>query len=88
MPHRDGHYVRSPEEISLLTFMVYLNDGYEGGYTRFDLPNSADAVVIEPKAGSALVFAHPYLHEGQTVQSGVKYVLRTDVMYRTVTAKD
>jgi hypothetical protein len=29
----------------------------------------------------ALVFVHEQLHEGAAVESGRKYVLRTDVMY-------
>jgi hypothetical protein len=29
----------------------------------------------------ALLFQHEVLHEGCAVESGVKYVLRTDVMY-------
>jgi prolyl 4-hydroxylase len=30
----------------------------------------------------ALVFDHQQVHEGAAVESGRKYVLRTDVMYR------
>lgn len=30
----------------------------------------------------ALVFDHLMLHEGAAVQSGRKYVLRTDIMFR------
>lgn len=29
----------------------------------------------------ALVFQHNILHEGQRLQSGVKYLMRTDIMY-------
>lgn len=77
--HYDGAFVRSAEEQSLLTFMVYLNDGFEGGETAFvDLER-----VIAPRAGMALLFQHPLLHEGREVVSGTKYVLRTDVMFRT-----
>jgi hypothetical protein len=38
---------------------------------------------IEPHAGMALLFQHRLLHEGSEVTSGVKYVVRSDVMYRT-----
>jgi hypothetical protein len=31
----------------------------------------------------ALLFQHQLLHEGSEVTSGVKYVVRSDVMYRT-----
>jgi hypothetical protein len=41
-----------------------------------------DGVVVVPKKGTALFFHHPILHEGATIERGVKHVLRTDVMYR------
>lgn len=37
-----------------------------------------------PKAGMALVFPHLMMHQGSTIKSGTKYVLRTDVMYRNM----
>jgi len=37
---------------------------------------------IEPRAGMALLFQHRLLHEGSEVTDGVKYVVRSDVMYR------
>ena len=80
--HHDGSYQRSTDENSWLTLMVYLNDDYSGGTTRFDLANEPEPLVIEPTAGTALVFMHERLHEGAAVISGSKYVLRTDVMYR------
>lgn len=76
-PHFDGAYVRSATERSELTLMVYLNDGFDGGTTRFhDL-----GVEVAPRAGTALVFQHRLLHEGCVIRSGTKYVLRSDVMY-------
>lgn len=79
-PHYDGAFVRDDEERSELTFMVYLNEGFGGGETKF---YSFDTdVVIEPKPGRALLFQHRLLHEGSEVTRGVKYVLRSDVMYR------
>lgn len=81
-PHRDGSFQRNASEMSWMTFMVYLNDGFEGGRTRFDLNDEAEPVVIEPHSGRALVFIHDRLHEGEELVSGINYVLRTDVMYR------
>jgi prolyl 4-hydroxylase len=76
-PHYDGAFARSPTERSELTFMVYLNDAFTGGKTTFwDFGAS-----VSPRAGSALLFQHFTLHEGCVVESGVKYVLRSDVMY-------
>ncbi len=76
--HTDGSFVRHDRERSLLTFMLYLNENFDGGETAFP---KADVVVI-PQTGHALVFQHPLLHEGCEVTRGVKYALRTDVMYR------
>src|SRR5687768_5821786 len=39
---------------------------------------------VKPKAGSALLFLHNMLHEGARLEGGVKYVLRTEVMFRRV----
>ena len=76
-PHYDGAFCRSRSERSELTFMVYLNDGFAGGDTAF---LDFDVAVV-PRAGTALLFQHLLLHEGSAVESGVKYVLRSDVMY-------
>jgi prolyl 4-hydroxylase len=76
--HADGHYRRPDRsETSRMSFLVYLNEGFEGGETDI-----IDLGVVTPKTGLALCFPHPYLHEGRAVRSGVKYVLRTDIMYR------
>ena len=82
-PHYDGAFQRSPRERSELTFMIYLNAQCTGGVTAF-LDFAAVAV---PEAGKALLFQHTMLHEGATVESGVKYVLRSDVMYADQAAR-
>jgi prolyl 4-hydroxylase len=81
-PHRDGSFERNPNEVSWLTFMVYLNDQFEGGCTRFDLANLPEPLMVKPLRGQALIFVHNCLHEGQSVETGCKYVLRTDVMFK------
>jgi predicted 2-oxoglutarate/Fe(II)-dependent dioxygenase YbiX len=81
-PHYDGWFERNPHERSRLTLMVYLNDDFTGGGTRF----LEFGVEVAPRAGMALVFQHPVLHEGCTIERGVKYVLRSDVMYRRLAA--
>lgn len=74
--HTDGSFRRHDREQSFFTLMVYLNDDFTGGATDFH------GFSIQPRTGRALVFDHPLLHQGATVTAGVKYVLRTDVMYR------
>lgn len=76
--HFDGAFARPNGEVSMLTFMIYLNEGYAGGETQFE------SVSVAGKLGMALVFEHELLHEGAEVTAGVKYVLRSDVMYGPV----
>lgn len=78
-PHADGPFIRNSGEQSWYTYIVYLNSDFEGGNTTFLVEPE---VSIEPAAGRALFFQHPLIHEGCLVTSGVKYALRTDVMYR------
>lgn len=75
--HRDGSYQRNESECSFYTFLLYLNDDFEGGATAFE-----NICTINPKQGSLLVFYHPLKHEGKIVQAGKKYCLRSDVMYK------
>jgi hypothetical protein len=77
--HADGSFRRSSEEFSLLTLMVYLNEGFTGGSTEF-----TRASPVVPKLGMAVSFDHGLRHRGAPVIAGTKYVLRTDVMYRRV----
>ena len=74
--HIDGRFVRNEFEESRITFMIYLNDDFQGGETKFD------DLAIYPKRGTALCFIHEQKHEGCPVAKGEKYVIRTDVMYR------
>ena len=78
-PHSDGAFVRNEHEQSWYTFMVYLNDAFEGGETVFFVEPE---IVIKPKIGMALFFQHPIIHESSEIKSGVKYALRADLMYR------
>eukprot|EP00428_Durinskia_dybowskii_P083860 CAMPEP_0170442112 /NCGR_PEP_ID=MMETSP0117_2-20130122/47246_1 /TAXON_ID=400756 /ORGANISM="Durinskia baltica, Strain CSIRO CS-38" /LENGTH=292 /DNA_ID=CAMNT_0010702683 /DNA_START=71 /DNA_END=946 /DNA_ORIENTATION=- len=112
---QDGSYTDDAfngDRHSRLTFLIYLNDGFEGGTTTYFLAgseqssgegNSADGVEyggkgcdegegrievhrVKPQLGSVLVFPHgtssgSLVHEGSAVTKGVKYVIRTDVLY-------
>ena len=73
-PHRDGAFRRENGESSLLTFMVYLGEGFSGGDTVF-----AD-VTVTPRLGMALIFEHDLVHEGAAVISGRRYVTRSDLI--------
>ena len=72
--------------VSRFTVMIYLNQDFEGGETRFlqhDFPHDLN-FEIHPKEGDCIVFSQEdnrLLHEGAKVVSGVKYLLRTDAIY-------
>lgn len=75
---------------SRITFMIYLNEDFEGGQTVFDYKNEEsknneiEVVEIKPKTGTALCFVHEIKHEGKAVPKGTKYVLRSDIMFQVV----
>ncbi|WP_233565319.1 2OG-Fe(II) oxygenase [Aquimarina sp. AD10] len=75
--HRDGKYERNTKERSFYSFLIYLNEDFEGGETYFE-----EGITIKPQIGDALLFHHPLRHEGKPIISGIKYVLRTDIMYQ------
>jgi len=74
--HRDESFIRNESEASYYTFMIYLNDNFTGGDTTFN------ELSIKPKTGSALIFLHNLEHSGSEIEKGIKYVLRTDIMYK------
>jgi hypothetical protein len=86
-------YDASPPEArqsSLFTFLIYLNDDFQGGETTFFIPSRQEGVMnaypVKPIMGSVAVFPHgeaqgALLHEGTGVVEGAKYVIRTDVEY-------
>jgi prolyl 4-hydroxylase len=78
-PHKDGAFFRNDAEQSCYSFLVYLNEEFEGGNTTFA---TTPEISIKPKTGIGLLFQHPIIHEGSVVTAGVKYVARTDLMYR------
>ena len=88
--HHDGYFQRPNGERSFFTFMVYLNDDFDGGATSFSDDgfgfSTGGMIRITPAKGMALLFHHPIRHRGDPVLRGRKYVLRTDVMYRRVVA--
>lgn len=80
--HGDGCHAEPDGRQSQFTFLVYLNDVAGGGSTNFRL--DGEVLRVPALGGTALAFMHKHLHEGGEVTQGVKYVLRTDVMYSPV----
>jgi hypothetical protein len=71
-----GHYIPHSDVGRLtnnrhFTVLCYLNDGFEGGSTRFPALDYA----FKPRCGKAILFPSAYLHGGEPVTSGEKYVL-------------
>jgi len=90
-PHHDGGFEYNSEHRSFKTFMLYLNDDFEGGSTNFykesqkhyHSPDPAKVIhELRPERGSCLVFNHCITHDGGILRKGRKYILRTEVMYQ------
>ncbi|CUF19176.1 Hypothetical protein, putative [Bodo saltans] len=97
-PHYDADYVVDAVSYrSFKTMMIYLNDEYVGGETNFVAEHSLywdeerklycapkETIVASFKAspGDVLLFDHKILHEGAQVQSGMKWMMRSEIMYR------
>jgi predicted 2-oxoglutarate/Fe(II)-dependent dioxygenase YbiX len=83
--HLDGVHHAAPAVESRLTFMVYLNDAadFVGGRTLFFRDQTSPEVwaAYEPRLGDLIVFDHQLWHEGEELQAGEKYVLRSDLLY-------
>ena len=85
-PHQDGSYV-TPDgtEKSYYTLHLYLNEDseMEGGATVFLSDDDEVEYKVKPKVGRVLIFQHRRLmHSGEDVVRGVKYTMRTDLMFR------
>ena len=81
------------DRFSQLTFLLYLDDDYDGGETSFLVSSGREAeaeasriVSVAVPKGSALCFFHGEhhlspLHEGSLVTRGIKRIVRSDVLY-------
>jgi len=74
--HYDYAVHPNPGEQSFFTFMLYLNEGFEGGETHFMDPNDEKKVVytVVPKSGTGIMFLQGnipgLLHQGAKVIKG------------------
>jgi hypothetical protein len=54
-----------------------------GGATTFHSIKSKSRLDVDPKAGRVLIFQHRSLmHSGDDVTAGIKYTMRSDLMYQ------
>lgn len=84
--HVDAAFCRDIDCRSMYTVNIYLNGGFEGGATRFyELDSRAPRHSLSPSPGLAVIFRQPpeaqLLHDGEALRTGMKYLLRSDVMY-------
>ncbi len=92
--HLDGRFIKTDDEKSFLTLNIYLNENFENGTIRFYLDEKDQSIITQtfkPKVGLAVIFNHEtksYLHDGEMVSNGVKYLLRTDIMYKKEKEKE
>jgi hypothetical protein len=86
-----------PDRFSQMSVLLYLSDDFEGGSTQFWLNESDSSrparsqdetrlVEVRTPAGGALCFPHGRhplhrRHSSNEVASGVKYIIRTDMLF-------
>jgi len=75
--HKDGVKVVDVLE-SHFTVLIYLNDNDDGGETVF----RQSGLSVAPEEGKLLIFKHDLWHSGVRLGSGLKYVLRTDLLFK------
>ncbi len=86
-----------PDRWSQLSCLLFLSDDYRGGETRFftsrtdpsrpaQRPDDANQVDVRTPLGAALCFPHGThprhcLHASAPIESGTKYIIRSDVLF-------
>jgi len=78
--HKDGKTIDVDASISKLSLLIYLNDDYSGGYTEF-MNGNKEWVPITPETGMVVIYDQNLLHRVPSLQSGCKYVIRSELMY-------
>lgn len=85
------------DRFSQMTFLVLLSEDFVGGATQFlvdkDNPSkptknigNSNLINVRTPAGGVLCFPHGFhplhcLHSSEAIDSGVKYIIRTDVLF-------
>lgn len=69
--------------------MIYLNSAvgnFTGGRTLFYNNMTTKEILAEyvPKQGDLIIFDHNIWHEGEKLDSGQKFVMRSDFIYERI----
>jgi hypothetical protein len=87
--HEDLGYHPDRKSIrSIKTCMVYLNNDFSGGTTRFyngeldDVDSHKLFYTLKPEPGMCVIFNQCIVHDGEIINDGLKYMMRTDMFYK------
>jgi len=80
-PHVDGNYVSPQGHVSRLTLLLYLNEGYDGGFTHY-YTHDGRWLGIPPQTGMVVLQDQNLYHYVPPLVQGCKYAIRTEVMTR------
>ncbi len=75
------------DRYSQFSFVLFLSEGFGGGRTEFYVNKNTNNIVrVATPIGGAVCFPHGNhpmhcLHSSETITHGVKYIIRTDVLY-------
>lgn len=76
------------DRYSQMTFLILLSEDFQGGETQFVVNKNGEKelVNIRTPKGGVLCFPHGLhplhcLHSSNTISSGIKYIIRTDVLF-------
>jgi hypothetical protein len=99
--HRDSCYVENLNLRSVLSLVIYLNDDFDGGETLFVKSNAERKIgqivseeltegyeilyKFKPRRGHAILFNHDIIHSGMPIHVGIKYIIRSDILFTNTT---
>lgn len=87
--HMDAVKFVGSQCFSAFTLIIYLTGHADahGGCTEFEQIAGSQSLnrmwvgLLQPKVGGALLLAHDVVHRGAPLLEGVKYILRTEILY-------